>query len=122
MQLTRFKHSGRVKASSRGQVGDRNFRFVPSLQLAMNTSALRDAPPLVRASAAADRIRFEDRKNSPESTELERAARTLAAVHGIVLQAGQIASAVNRLDVLRNGLAPGLPGGLRLPGPPRIGR
>ena len=88
----------------------------------MNTSALRDAPPLVRASAAADRIRFEDRKNSPESTELERAARTLAAVHGIVLQAGQIASVVNRLDVLRNGLPPGLPGGLRLPGPPRIGR
>lgn len=121
-ELARYKHSGWVKASSRGQVGDANFRFVPSLQLAMNTSALRDAAPVVRASAAADRIRFEDRKHSPESTELEKAARTLAAVHGIVLQAGQIASTLNRIEVLRNGLPSRLPGGLRLPARPPLGR
>ncbi len=93
--LNQYAKSGLIKTSSKGSVSNEDFRLIPSIQTAMNRQAMADSPPAIRARAAQDQIRFEDKQISPELVELQKISSTIATINSVARQADSVARTSN---------------------------
>lgn len=93
--LNDYAKSGLIQTSSKGNVNEKEFQLIPSIQTSMTRKALADSPPIISARAAQDQFRFEDKQLSPMLAELKNISSTLSQINKVANQAGGVARSAN---------------------------